>query len=627
MHQVVRVKAEKGALQQELDTQFAELRKFQEASLSKDGKVQMTDLELKRMKTQLQVRGMCIACAVLPYSRSQAEISRLKSRLAEVEAANVVLTDQLNRSMRAEATETQELQRQLDRSDHEVTRLQDRVREGEERARELQSRYSVVEREVLSLQDTIFKKDRAIKDLHSKIDAINIQRDEARASLEDEIDSVKLELSSEKQRYTELVQAHKKEIADMQRDVEKKLPSLAAEVAAQAEAHFSNQMVNEVSAVQVKYQRQIEALKQEMYDMQCAHKDALGRTKANSSDDKIELERLRQKCKLLESRHGDMEALVESLRQKERQQLLQLQWGGEKSGHSQRRSEDTDSNPVKHVKHTRLPHPKAPRVAFERMPAHTEMSSVGDDDSTLERFVDGETMTAIVDELAEMRKQLANSLQSTAHGDPLASSQRDRGVSTDHSSDSYINDSYRRPKAPAGSGSSREVNRLGSGRKSPARQRVTSGRSSSKDNQRVQPAANTTPGPSHRLELDDSRRHQEQGIQTVQSPHTPKRVPIKAAYTPETLFKSPQAPRESSRQHLQYADTSFSLIYPATNEPLDTAQSRYAAMASVAGLPIQQSLSNSSQDLSLLSGVDFSAIQDGGYHEGYWRAKYLRGGA
>jgi hypothetical protein len=57
------VKAEKVAMQQELDSQFAEIRKFQDASLSKDGKVQMSDMELKRAKTQLQVmsHSVCVA--------------------------------------------------------------------------------------------------------------------------------------------------------------------------------------------------------------------------------------------------------------------------------------------------------------------------------------------------------------------------------------------------------------------------------------------------------------------------------------------------------------------------------------------------------------------------------------
>ena len=51
----MRIKAEKAALQQELDSQYLEIRKWQDSSVRGESRLQGTDGELKRVKTQYQV--------------------------------------------------------------------------------------------------------------------------------------------------------------------------------------------------------------------------------------------------------------------------------------------------------------------------------------------------------------------------------------------------------------------------------------------------------------------------------------------------------------------------------------------------------------------------------------------
>ena len=557
----------------------------------------------------------------------------------------MVLTDQLDRSMAADAAENKELQRKLDRNDHEVSRLQDRVREGEERVRELQSRHSAAEREVLNLQDTIFKRDRTIKDLNGKIDSLNIQRDEARASLEDEIDSIKHDLSTEKQRYSELVQSHRKEMADIQREIEKRLPSLAADVAAQAEAHFTDQLSNEVSSLQAKHQRQIEGLKQEMYELQSKHSETVSRLKASSSDEKIEFERLRQKCQLLESRNNDMEVMVESMRQKERQQMLQIQWGGPAnnppptSDSFSTRGGDVDLSKNYHPSFQSVPNVKGHRTGSGRGPD----ASVADDDSLLERFVDGEAMNSISDELAEMRKQLTQSLNRTTLALPRAErASRDTGrKGVDESSD---NSSVYEPLPTSYLSSHR-----GSAKhnKSPARHRSSNISHRSKSHGKRAEESREAGGeryPSLSSRATDRPSSPPPTAATTRASQTPRHNPVKTAYSPEALFNSPAAPRQQHsfplNQSSYEADVSVSML---SHDPNETIQSRYyeAMNRSSSHQPMTTSSSfqynapqTSSKDfsrspghdpLSLIRDVDFSAIQDGGYHEGYWRAKYLRG--
>lgn len=61
--ELARTRAEKDVLQQDADKQYAELRKFQEVSASKDGKTQLSALELKRAKTHFEVRHSVITAS------------------------------------------------------------------------------------------------------------------------------------------------------------------------------------------------------------------------------------------------------------------------------------------------------------------------------------------------------------------------------------------------------------------------------------------------------------------------------------------------------------------------------------------------------------------------------------
>jgi myosin heavy subunit len=566
----------------------------------------------------------------------QSEISRLKSRLAEVEAGNVVLTDQLDRSLISHLSETKDLQRALDRSDHEASRLQEKVHEGDERVRELQAKCGALEREVLGLQDIMFKKERLIKDLNGKMEALGCQREELRASLVEEIQSVKQELSEEKQRYSELMNTHRKELSDLQREVEKKLPSLAADVAAQAEAHFSDQLLGEVSAVQAKCQRQVEALKKEMFDMQSSHSETMGRMKASSSEDKIELERLRQKCQLLEARHGDMEVMIENMRHKERQQMLQIQWG------------DTNPAETKHVALAagegsgRAPPPrssqsglglgKGQRVAFERAP---ETSSIGEDDSvTLDRFIDGETMNSITDELAEMRKQLTKSLNATKPAGSFGTTDTQHRISSgvDQSSDSSSSvDVTSRPQRQQ--------------RVSPHRDRArerSAKRSSPTKGSRRDASSGTMSMPSVMADPSSLASARHEASQEFGNPRTPRRVSTKAAYSPEALFISPDAARHHPpAQQPQYLRSfsaggvgpaeavSFSMVSDSSysrQEPSLLHGSSSRPTGREGGMGIGAGRATEGWSSSVMSDVeDFSAIHDGGYHAGYWKAKYLRG--
>lgn len=505
-----------------------------------------------------------------------------------MEAANTVLTDQFDRSLSSHLSETKDLQRALDRSEHEASRLQDRVQEGDERIRELQTKCANLEREILGLQDSLFKKERIIKDLNGKLDVLCGQREELRASLEDEIQITKDELSAEKLRYADLVQTHRKELSDLQREVEKKIPLLAADITAQAEAHFSEQLLLEVSTTQAKFQRQVEALKKEIFDIQASHSESMGRAKAGSSEDKIELERLRQKCHLLEARHGDMEAMIESLRIKERQQLIQ--WGDTGRTSHVSTKDNVQKGAAKPL----------PRVAYDRPP---DSSSIEDDSVTLDRFIDGETMNSITDELAEMRKQLTETLHATKHAATQSRVVDSRGDRVELTSDSSVG-----------------VGRPSITSRSQRHHRSPSSRSASKPSRKHTSVSSGNHATSARNEMS----------QEFPITRTPNRQTVKPSYSPEALFKSPEVVRHHNTAAYpagggateRHSHSMISDIYDTSFlRPESSVLSDSLLRPNYEGRYIpgdKMTILNSDVE-------EFAAVHDGGYHEGYWKAKYLRG--
>mmetsp|Transcript_3873 Transcript_3873/g.6047 ORF Transcript_3873/g.6047 Transcript_3873/m.6047 type:complete len:1186 (-) Transcript_3873:128-3685(-) len=518
--EIVRVKAEKNAIQQELDTQFAELRKYQDASISKDGKVQMTDLELKRTRTQFQ-----------------SELSRLKSRVAELEGTNVVLQDQLDRTVASESNESREIQRQLDRSEHEVSRLQGRLQDSEERVRDVQNRCQSLEKELLSLQDTIFKRDRTVKDLNAKAEVLASQKEELRFSMEAELEAVKQELRAEKQNADEVTRRYQKEFSDMRKDVESRIPQLTADVAEQAESHYRDQLQTELRALGLKHQRQIESLKQEMIHMQTSHSEAIARYKASASEEKIELERLRQKCQLLESRNRDMEVLVDNLRQKEHHSLIQ---------------------------HNTIP--------ILGTTYRQDISTYDDPHGPVARAgaADDAAVASVSSQLAEMRKQLSESLALTRQ----SQTRRERMQS---SRPAYIEES------------------------SDPDDSLTSNRAAQK--------TRSAPG-----------RNIRKGNAGVGGTSPPPATIKRTAYSPEVLFNSPPyksaavIDHSSVQQPVMPHKSDLNSLYESVDQSYHLSYEQdYSAIR----------LPNSPDGLPI-SDQDFSSIQDGGFHEGYWKAKYLR---
>ena len=237
----------------------------------------------------------------------------MKSRTAELEANNMVLQSQLDKASEAEIASNRELQRRLDRGEHETIRLQEKVRESEEKLRESQVKVASLEREVLNFQDVIFRKDRASRELTAKLDSLTGQREQLREALELELDGLQTELKGEKEHSMSLVRSHQKEMEDLKQDVESRIPTIVSGVTNHAEMHFNEQLQNEIAGVKVRYTQQLNALKHEIVEMQAAHQEAIVRLKSRASNETIEMDTMRQKCVSLETKNKDLTSTIDTL--------------------------------------------------------------------------------------------------------------------------------------------------------------------------------------------------------------------------------------------------------------------------------------------------------------------------
>ena len=480
----------------------------------------------------------------------------MKSRIAELEANNMVLQGQMDKASESEMASTRELQRKIDRGEHELTRMQEKVRESDEKFNQSQSKVATLEREILNLQDSIFRKDRSSRELKSKIESLTDQREQLRESLQLEIEGLQTELKVEKEHGESLVRSHQKEIDELRKDVETRIPSIVSSVANDAELHFNEQLQNEMKGFKARYARQLSALKNEMFEMQSAHQETIIRLKSREASDKVELEDFRQKCSKLETKNRQLSAEYDalSMRQQELRHVNMTQ--SSLSGYNI------------------TPFLPDDNVNLQSQPVNNELAPPPD------------ALSSIASQLSDMRTQLNRSMNMrTAH----LKMHNDRGFTNRgqlNRWESNLSDVH--PKATPIKHSDGKEN--------------VEARHGARHTNNHQNIPFTT-----YTEKSDWNSNNKSLIPTT--PPSKKAKPKISAVvsSPERLFDSPM---NLSKVRL---DDSGSIAmndyrYQYHNE---SRTSDYDSETQVDSLLIAPPTS------------DFSSIQDGGFHEGYWKAKYL----
>lgn len=517
----------------------------------------------------------------------------------------MILQSQLDKASETEIASNRELQRRIDRGEHEVIRLQEKVREGDEHLRESQVRVASLEREVMTFQDTIFRKDRSLREVNAKLDSLVGQREQLREAMESELDGLQAELKEEKEHCMSLVRNHQKELEEMKQDVENKIPSIVSGVTNHAEMHFNEQLQNEIAAVKVRYSHQVNALKHEIVEMQAGHQEAVIRLKSRASNESIEMDAMRQKTQQLEDKNRELAATIETLASHNKHaQLLNL-------GSSQSSG--------------RYAMPMAPQMldssALNISGANVMLQGGGgvqeDIDtsraSTMQHLQHppSNELNTIAAQLANMRTQLNQSMETrtsnvrASNNSGVISRQQfslDEDVELEHSGRIHAGRPVNKPTYPSPPRNSGKENTVPRSRRSDPNADIH-------DNDRPFTSSKDTRVPSEDP-LSSTFNYSEATSTYIATPPRPSTGNTSKYHeAPEALFDSPinAGKVRVDDSILNESDYFTRHDYGGRNSGTESDV-----------MPADSSLYSS----KLTS--DFASIQDGGYHEGYWKAKYLR---
>lgn len=248
----------------------------------------------------------------------QSEAARLKSRIGELEASNTILNDQYHAILTQLTSQQQEYERKIDRNEHEIHRYEERIEENENRLNEILKINHTSEREILNLQDKLYKKDRLIKELENKLQEMKYQQESSHQEYERNSKKYEEEIENEKEKYLKLENQSKLEINELKKEVERKIPELIQQIHCELESSYYEKLQSELHEKEMKYQHSREELLQEYLNKEEKYQNKLNNLQKERYEEKLQYEKYYERCHNYEEKITEMSNIIHEYKEKER---------------------------------------------------------------------------------------------------------------------------------------------------------------------------------------------------------------------------------------------------------------------------------------------------------------------
>lgn len=528
-----------------------------------------------------------------------------------MDALNNVLREQLDRASSNETNALREVQRQLDQAEGEVCRWRDRIADMEVKEESMNMRIKTQEREIVRVQELVFKKDRQVREEQMKTESIQHQIETIRSSYEGQLDEQKALQAKLKSTMTQLSLQHQQEIEKIEQEVAEKLPAMIAAAVAKAEQQWKLKFSKELSDVRRSYEANIERLTQQHAQQQSQYAEQEALKRLQSTEERVELDKLRTSHRQLKRENQQLDDQVVQLRRElnasQTYMPVPLSSSSSSSTMSRQQSFYNDRSSMSRQRQQ----PIAPLDLSRSM----DMSNMGGADDYIEVSEDpllAQTMSYIHTQLAQMKSQLSITLNPSPK--PIPSVPPQLGVGTAGTSVSQPT-IYSTSLIDDDLGYNQELHTLSS-------------------STILHP---TITNSSHVL----------QPTSTASSSKSINKHSVK--FSAEALFNSPEHKTRQGHSQSGLSDAietldDFGRSRDAMNSSVDIMNGNsYNSHASMAidgssssssdwlnrsqqpsFISTKSETFNSSSGSSINATDEFKAILDGGYYEGYWRAKYMR---
>ncbi|RYH28406.1 hypothetical protein EON65_12260 [archaeon] len=253
------------------------------------------------------------------------EITRLTSKVTELDALVIVLREQLDKASDTEHHAVKKVMSQLEGAEIENRRYKERLSDLAMKEEELSLKVRSLEKEIFSYQEMVYKKDKAIKEEQLNQEKYKESIECIRKNYENQLavlhDTYRKELAQKEQ----VVAQNTEEMNRLQQEVSERVPKIVQAALEKAEVQWQTHNQQQMVDMKHDYEAQITKLKTETHNIQTYYTEKEAKQKLDITDERVELDRLRQSQRLLQRDREDLEDECSKLKKQNRQYEHQVQ--------------------------------------------------------------------------------------------------------------------------------------------------------------------------------------------------------------------------------------------------------------------------------------------------------------
>jgi len=224
---------------------------------------------------------------------AQSEVARLSSKLSEQEAVLEVLRSQLDKAQDVQSAAVRDVEKQLDRSVFDAHRLAERVKDLESKVANSSARCQELEKDLIIAQDSTFRAERTLGEEQQKQKTLTLRLEQQRSTFESELVAAREALHQQRLAENDIRTKHRDEIEAMKREVAERIPKISQAAVERLEGHYQTKMEQDVGGMRARHEVQIQALKRELVEMSASQAEREARQRAAIADERAELDRLK----------------------------------------------------------------------------------------------------------------------------------------------------------------------------------------------------------------------------------------------------------------------------------------------------------------------------------------------